>query len=70
MLGTWSVVTYYCSLMALTVFYFIHSFYPVLPWTECDPAWADENCVASTDLGSGNVTLTNESVSSSEQFFK
>ncbi|KAK7078485.1 hypothetical protein SK128_001588, partial [Halocaridina rubra] len=65
MIGTWSVVTYYCSLMALCVFYFIMSFQKVLPWSYCDPAWADENCVNAT----GNVTYSNESQSSSEQYF-
>ncbi|KAG7162061.1 sodium-dependent nutrient amino acid transporter 1-like [Homarus americanus] len=65
MVATWSVVTYYCSLMALTVFYLTQSFSAVLPWTYCDPAWADLNCV---DAAS-NRTFTNESQSSSEQYF-
>ncbi|XP_063585011.1 sodium-dependent nutrient amino acid transporter 1-like isoform X1 [Penaeus indicus] len=65
MIGTWSVVTYYCSLMALTVFYFVQSFNTVLPWTYCNPEWADENCIDSA----GNFTYTNESQSSSEQYF-
>lgn len=66
MIGTWAVVTYYCSLMALTVFYFIESFSKVLPWSYCDyDTWADENCVDS----SSNDTYTNTSQSSAEEFF-
>lgn len=66
MLGTWSVVTYYCSLMALCVFYFIQSFSAVLPWSVCDyDNWADENCVDA----SGNGSFSNTSESSSEQYF-
>lgn len=67
MIGTWSVVTYYCSLMALTVFYFVMSFQSQLPWTWCNPDWADENCVDSKNFNSS--TTTNLSVSSSEQYF-
>ncbi|XP_071537637.1 sodium-dependent nutrient amino acid transporter 1-like [Panulirus ornatus] len=66
MIATWSVVTYYCSLMALTVFYFVMSFNKVLPWSLCDyDTWADENCVDAA----GNTTFSNESQSSSEQYF-
>ncbi|XP_068201394.1 sodium-dependent nutrient amino acid transporter 1-like isoform X2 [Palaemon carinicauda] len=66
LVGNWSVVTYYCSLMALCVFYFIQSFSSVLPWSVCDyENWADENCVDA----SGNMTFTNTSQSSSEQYY-
>ncbi|CAL4064796.1 unnamed protein product, partial [Meganyctiphanes norvegica] len=79
-IATWSVVTYYCSLMALTVFYFVHSFQAVLPWTVCDPAWADDNCRDAsynyTALNTtGEVLFLNDTSpmakgqSSSEQFF-
>ncbi|XP_045102699.1 sodium-dependent nutrient amino acid transporter 1-like isoform X2 [Portunus trituberculatus] len=66
MIGSWCVVTYYCSLMALTVFYFIMSFNKVLPWSVCDDAWADNNCV---DASNTNVSLMNNSQSSSEQYY-
>lgn len=66
MIASWSVVTYYCSLMAITVFYFVMSFNKVLPWSVCDGAWADENCV---DASSTNVTYSNNSQSSSEQYY-
>ncbi|XP_071444225.1 sodium-dependent nutrient amino acid transporter 1-like [Hetaerina americana] len=35
------VVTYYCSLMGLTVFYFAASFQSELPWAKCRPEWND-----------------------------
>ncbi|XP_050737440.1 sodium-dependent nutrient amino acid transporter 1-like [Eriocheir sinensis] len=65
-IATWAVVTYYCALMALTVFYFVMSFNKVLPWSVCDEAWADENCV---DASGTNFTYSNNSQSSSEQFY-
>lgn len=66
MLATWAVVTYYCALMALTVFYFVMSFNKVLPWSVCDESWADENCV---DASGSNFTFSNKSQSSSEQYY-
>lgn len=65
MVGTWSVVTYYCSLMAITLFYLFQSFSSELPWASCDPAWADGNCVDDA----ANVSLTAGLQSSSEQYF-
>ena len=65
--ATWSIVTYYCSLMALTVFYFIASFNAVLPWTVCDETWADDRCFES----GSNLTGLNlvDGVSSVDQYF-
>ena len=34
-LGTACVTTYYCSLIALSIYYLVMSCYPVLPWTVC-----------------------------------
>ena len=66
-IATWSVVTYYCSVMAVTVFYFVMSFNKVLPWSVCDEAWADENCVDATTT---NVSFENSTFqSSSEQYY-
>ncbi|XP_042205154.1 sodium-dependent nutrient amino acid transporter 1-like isoform X2 [Homarus americanus] len=66
MIATWSVVTYYCAIMGMTVFYFLMSFNKVLPWSFCDyDSWADENCVDAA----GNFSFSNESESSSEQYF-
>lgn len=70
-LATWFVVTYYCCLMALTVFYFFSSFQTVLPWTVCDPAWATATCYNSGSASNltGLVNLTGRT-SSAEEFFK
>lgn len=38
--------TYYCSLMALTLFYLIVSFSAELPWATCQKEWGD-NCIDS-----------------------
>lgn len=68
--ATWFVVTYYCCLMALTVFYFFSSFQTVLPWTLCDPAWATATCYNSS--GGSNHSLLGSMTgwtSSAEQFF-
>jgi len=44
MVGTWCVLSYYCSLMALTIYYFIASFSSTLPWAVCDPLWEGIQC--------------------------
>jgi solute carrier family 6 amino acid transporter-like protein 5/7/9/14 len=41
-LGSFCVVSYYVSVMALTVFYFFASFQKNLPWAHCDPSWATQ----------------------------
>ncbi|XP_014233935.1 sodium-dependent nutrient amino acid transporter 1-like isoform X1 [Trichogramma pretiosum] len=38
--------SYYCSLMALTLFYLINSFQAELPWSKCRPEWGS-NCLDS-----------------------
>lgn len=63
LLATACIVSYYASLMALTLFFFIQSFKSVLPWTICQDDWpfclpAD----GSDPDGGGNV-------SSSEYYF-
>jgi len=40
MLGSFCVVSYYCSIMAITVFYFFSSFQKTLPWAACEESWA------------------------------
>lgn len=65
LIGTWSIVTYYSPLMAIILFYMAQSFRSVLPWTYCDPSWADHHCVDA----SSNVSFSNDSQSSAEQFF-
>lgn len=72
-IATWAVVTYYVSLMALTVFYFFASFSTVLPWSVCGPL-ASETCVDKTK----NTTVLAETLglnvtqltSSAEDYFR
>ncbi|GLV34986.1 Nutrient Amino Acid Transporter 1 [Carabus blaptoides fortunei] len=63
MVSVIGVATYYCSLMALTLYYFFSSFSSVLPWSMCEPEWT--NCVNA----SGSAVKANDSLSSSEYFF-
>jgi solute carrier family 6 amino acid transporter-like protein 5/7/9/14 len=63
------VLTYYCSLMALTVFFFLQSFASDLPWSTCDKEW--DMCINSgkgeyNKSGIANVTGYK---SSSELYF-
>lgn len=70
-LATWFVVTYYCVLIAITLFYFFSSFQAVLPWTVCDMSWMSaDNCYnssADTNLTSFNISGLK---SSSDLYFK
>jgi solute carrier family 6 amino acid transporter-like protein 5/7/9/14 len=63
------VLTYYCSLMALTVFYFLQSFAAELPWSNCDEKW--DMCIASKKYDDNNSIITNLTGhrSSSELYF-
>lgn len=40
-LATGIVSTYYATLMALTLRFFVDSFYPTLPWSYCREEWGD-----------------------------
>ncbi|XP_063874586.1 sodium-dependent nutrient amino acid transporter 1-like isoform X4 [Scylla paramamosain] len=66
-IAAWSVVTYFSYLMGLTVFYLIVSFSEVLPWSVCDEAWADENCVDASFNYTSNSSASYQS--SSEQYY-
>jgi len=44
-LATGCVTTYYCSLIALSIYYLVVSCYPILPWTECHQALEDSDKV-------------------------
>lgn len=66
------VVTYYTSLIALTLFYMIKSFYNPLPWSYCWDKWDDVNCLAADPQyqnQSGIFNISLESKSSTELFF-
>jgi solute carrier family 6 (neurotransmitter transporter, glycine) member 5/9 len=76
LVGTACVLTYYCSLIGLTLFYMFSSFATELPWAKCVESWG-ANCVDSgNSMRNINRTLTamathgrNKSVSSSELYF-
>ncbi|KAH7974376.1 hypothetical protein HPB49_014574 [Dermacentor silvarum] len=38
------IAIYYNVILAYALLYAYYSCYKVLPWSFCDPAWADENC--------------------------
>ena len=65
-----ALASYYCSLMALTLFYLVASFQSELPWSKCRAEWG-ANCLDSShrlqlaDGGSVNVSLK----SSAELYF-
>lgn len=66
LVGTVSVISYYCSLIALTLHYLFSSMQKNLPWGTCKPEW--ENCVDSKPSNSSLVSM-NGSKSSSEFYF-
>lgn len=59
------LLSYYASLLALTVRYFIASFQSVLPWSVCEPEWGD-TCIDST---SKNVSALVTKFSTSAEFY-
>ncbi|KAK8785574.1 hypothetical protein V5799_008060 [Amblyomma americanum] len=50
------ICLYFNVLLAYAMVYMVHSFKSPLPWSTCDPAWADENCfVRDTDVSCRTV---------------
>ncbi|GAB0095809.1 Transporter [Sergentomyia squamirostris] len=66
MVGTCSVISYYCSMIGLTLNYLVSSFQSELPWSSCREEWG-ENCVDSKP-NPNQKNITN-GVSSSELYF-
>ncbi|KFB53946.1 sodium-dependent nutrient amino acid transporter 5 [Anopheles sinensis] len=68
-IAIFTVLTYYTSVLAITLRYLVASFSPELPWSKCDPGWT--NCVDSNFKGnfSFNANITQPSTSA-ELFFK
>lgn len=66
--GVLTVVTYYVSLIALTLFYMIKSFSATLPWSYCWDSWSDVTCVPADPKLLNGVNRTN-GVSSSELYY-
>lgn len=70
-LATGIVTTYYATLMALTLRYFIDSFYPLLPWSYCRDEWGD-TCIDSkpkTDLLFQNETANESPKTTSAEYY-
>lgn len=72
-LATVCVITYYTSLVALTIYYFFASLAKELPWSTCSEEWGPE-CVDSRPKLFGNITphadnSTARQSSSSEIYF-
>ncbi|XP_015434041.1 PREDICTED: sodium-dependent nutrient amino acid transporter 1-like [Dufourea novaeangliae] len=65
--SVFAVVTYYCSLMALTLYYLLASFQSVLPWAFCWEEWGDV-CFDSTSAS--NETLNINKSSSADLYFR
>ncbi|XP_013109299.2 sodium-dependent nutrient amino acid transporter 1 [Stomoxys calcitrans] len=59
-LATTASITYYSSIMALTLRFLIASFSKVLPWSKCKPEWGNE-CLE-YELASGGNTTQDEFV--------
>lgn len=66
-ISVFSVVTYYCSLMALTLYYLLASFQSVLPWAVCLEEWGD-GCFDSTSAA--NETANVNKSSSADWYFR
>ncbi|KAL0110486.1 hypothetical protein PUN28_013833 [Cardiocondyla obscurior] len=62
-----ALASYYCSLMALTLFYLIASFQTELPWGRCQKEWG-EFCVDSLP-GNNSTRVENISYSSSAELY-
>ncbi|XP_026825947.1 sodium-dependent nutrient amino acid transporter 1-like isoform X1 [Ooceraea biroi] len=68
-----ALASYYCSLMALTLFYLVASFHSELPWGRCRPEWGD-HCVDSlpgnnNDKMNISYVMRNISYSSSAELY-
>ncbi|XP_030768073.1 sodium-dependent nutrient amino acid transporter 1-like [Sitophilus oryzae] len=73
LIGSVCVATYYCCLMAITLFYLASSFTSELPWTQCDPAWNEyaaeinRTCISAREVSNESGA---EAISSSELYFR
>uniref|UniRef100_A0A182IT24 Transporter n=2 Tax=Anopheles atroparvus TaxID=41427 RepID=A0A182IT24_ANOAO len=66
--STFIVMTYYASLMAVTMRYLIASFADPLPWSECSDAW-NATCIDSRLITNMADNSTQAAVTSAELFF-
>ncbi|XP_017120373.1 sodium-dependent nutrient amino acid transporter 1 [Drosophila elegans] len=56
-LATGIVTTYYATLMALTLRYFVDSFYPTLPWSYCRAEWGPDCLDSGPQEASGTSAI-------------
>lgn len=47
---------YYNVLLSYALTYLYYSFWEVLPWTVCDPEWADDNCYVRSEMTVSLIT--------------
>lgn len=66
-IATICVITYYCSMIALSLHYMFASFSSELPWSTCRPEW--KNCVDSKPKNNVTEAPVEGSSSSSEFYF-
>ncbi|XP_076801225.1 sodium-dependent serotonin transporter-like isoform X1 [Clavelina lepadiformis] len=64
------VSSYYNTVIAWAVYYLYSSFASELPWSRCDPAWANENCLDQINASAHNMSWSNSSESPAHQFFE
>ncbi|XP_035700580.1 sodium-dependent nutrient amino acid transporter 1 [Folsomia candida] len=60
-LASFCVGTYYCTIMAVAIYYLVASFSKTLPWDYCDKNWGGDLC---TDDGKVNTNLTSQRTTS------
>ncbi|KAF4521704.1 hypothetical protein B566_EDAN013002 [Ephemera danica] len=68
MLSASALVTYYCSIMAISMYYFFASFSAELPWSTCHHSWDD--CFDSSRNYSGTGINTTVLRSPTQIYFK
>ncbi|XP_055912057.1 sodium-dependent nutrient amino acid transporter 1-like [Eupeodes corollae] len=66
--ATIAIITYYSSLLSLTLYYFVVSFQAVLPWTYCRDEWGPQ-CVPSNGSSNNFSDVTEQLQTSSEMYF-
>lgn len=69
-ISVFSVVTYYCSLMALTLYYLSASFQSVLPWAYCWEEWKDICFDSAPTANNETVTNISSKSSSADLYFR
>lgn len=67
-ISTCFVTTYYASLMALTIRYFLASFSDPLPWTVCRDEW-NVSCISSSVKDTSELNGKEDLKSSAELYF-